>query len=111
MNEEKLRIHDKVMEAISDGRQCVLFIYGHGGTGKIFLWNTIIRALRAGEQVVLTIAAYIIASLLLPSWRTAHSRFKLPLDLSEESDCFVKKNTLLSRLIWKLHLSCGIRLP
>ncbi|GKC78190.1 DNA helicase [Tanacetum coccineum] len=58
-------------------------VYGNGGTGKTFLWKTIIYTLRSEGKIVLAIASSGITSLLLPSGRTAHSRFKLPLDLTD----------------------------
>ncbi|GKA96251.1 DNA helicase [Tanacetum coccineum] len=41
----------------------------------------------------------IIVSLLLPSGRTAHSRFKIPLNLKDESICNIKKNSQLADLL------------
>ncbi|GKD66983.1 DNA helicase [Tanacetum coccineum] len=46
--------------------------------GRQFLWKTIIYALRSEGRIVLAVASSGIASSLLPSSRTAHSRFKLP---------------------------------
>ncbi|GJZ64847.1 DNA helicase [Tanacetum coccineum] len=42
---------------------------------------------------MLEVASSGIASLLLPSGRTTHSRFKLPLELTDESICKITKNT------------------
>nr|GEV62223.1 putative nucleotidyltransferase, ribonuclease H [Tanacetum cinerariifolium] len=81
------------------GIQELIFIYGHGGTGKTFLWKTIIYALRAVGKIVLTVASFGITSLLLPSGRTAHSRFKLPLELNDSSTCSITKNTQLAVLL------------
>lgn len=53
---------------------------------------------------MLAVAASGIASLLLPSGRTAHSRFKIPLELTEESVCYIKKNTNLSQLLLQTSL-------
>ncbi|KAL3620360.1 hypothetical protein CASFOL_035272 [Castilleja foliolosa] len=50
-------------------------------------------------QIVLAVAASGIASLLLPSGRTAHSRFKIPIDLTEQSTCHIKKGTQLADLL------------
>ncbi|GKD34064.1 DNA helicase [Tanacetum coccineum] len=47
----------------------------------------------------LSTAKLSIASLLLPSGRTIHSRFKLPLKLTEESLCRITKNTQLGKLL------------
>ncbi|GJZ19961.1 ATP-dependent DNA helicase PIF1-like protein [Tanacetum coccineum] len=51
---------------------------------------------------VLTIIG--IASLLLPTGRTAHSRFVIPLELIENSTCGIKQNTQLAELIQEVHL-------
>ncbi|GJS17525.1 DNA helicase [Tanacetum coccineum] len=77
----------------------LLFVYGHGGTGKPFLWKTIISTLRSQGKIVLAVTSSGIASLLLPSGRIAHSRFKLPLELTEEFLCRITKNTQLGKLL------------
>ncbi|KAJ0847366.1 putative DNA helicase [Helianthus annuus] len=87
------------MKSNFKNKQLLLFVYGHGGTGKTYLWTTIICALRASKKIVLAVAASGIASLLLPSGRTTHSRFKIPLDLTDDSICYVKKNTQLDQLL------------
>ncbi|KAL3627784.1 hypothetical protein CASFOL_029147 [Castilleja foliolosa] len=50
-------------------------------------------------KIVLAVAASGIASLLLPAGRTAHSRFKIPIDLTDESMCHAKKGTHLAELL------------
>ena len=86
----KKSIYDLIINASTTVQELV-FVYGHGGTGKTFLWKTIISALRSEGKIVLAVASSGIASLLLPSGRTAHSRFKLPLELIDESLCKIKK--------------------
>ncbi|GJZ69211.1 DNA helicase [Tanacetum coccineum] len=54
-------------------------------TCKTFLWKTILYTLRCEKKIVLVVASSGIASLLLPAGRTAHSRFKIPLDLTDTS--------------------------
>ncbi|GKB40209.1 DNA helicase [Tanacetum coccineum] len=76
----------------------LIFVYGHGGTGKTFLWQTIICTLRAEAKIVLVVASSSIASLFLPASRTTHIRFKLPPDLMDESMCNVK-NTHFTNLL------------
>nr|GEZ74643.1 DNA helicase [Tanacetum cinerariifolium] len=82
----------------------LIFVYGHGGTGKTFLWKTIISSLRSEGKIVLAVASSGIASLLLPSGRIAHSRFKLPLELTEESLCGITKYTQLGKLLADIDL-------
>ncbi|KAL3655100.1 hypothetical protein CASFOL_000886 [Castilleja foliolosa] len=66
---------------------------------ETFLWRTIISFFRSTGKIVLAVAASGIASLLLPSGRTAHSRFKIPIDLTDESTCHIKKGTQLAELL------------
>ncbi|KAL3619255.1 hypothetical protein CASFOL_036825 [Castilleja foliolosa] len=62
---------------------------------QVYRWN--FPSVSACFLVV--VAASGIASLLLPSGRTAHSRFKIPLDLTEQSTCHIKKGTHLADLL------------
>ncbi|GJR42379.1 DNA helicase [Tanacetum coccineum] len=79
--------------------QKLIFVYGHGGTGKTFLWKAITSALRLEEKIVLAVASSGFASLLLPSGRTAHSRFQIPLNLQDECTCNIKTNSHLADLL------------
>jgi hypothetical protein len=99
LNSKQLDAYNLVTNSITENKQILLFVYGHGGTGKTYLWTTIISALRSNGKIVLAVAASEIASLLLPSGRTAHSRFKIPIDITDESICNVKKTTQLAKLL------------
>ncbi|KAL3650272.1 hypothetical protein CASFOL_006675 [Castilleja foliolosa] len=69
------------------------------GTGKIYLWRTLSAALRSEGHIVLNVASRDITSLLLPGGRTAHSRFGIPLNPHEGSDCNIRNDTPLADLI------------
>nr|GEV23946.1 DNA helicase [Tanacetum cinerariifolium] len=99
LNDCQRNIFNLIIHVVATKTQELIFVYGHGGTGKTFLWKTIIYTLRGEGKIVLAVAYSGIASLLLPSGRTAHSRFKLPLDLSDSSVCLVTNNTQLARLL------------
>ncbi|XP_026458363.1 uncharacterized protein LOC113358855 [Papaver somniferum] len=85
-----------------DGR--IFFVYGSGGTGKTYLWRTLISLLRSQGKIVLAVASSGIASLLLPGGRTAHSRFKIPIKLNEISCCNLFKKTPLEELLCEVDL-------
>ncbi|KAK9067683.1 hypothetical protein SSX86_011794 [Deinandra increscens subsp. villosa] len=104
LNRKQTEIYEAVMHARSSNTQLLLFVYGHGGTGKTYLWASIISGLRSSGDIVLAVAASGVASLLLASGRTAHSRFKLPIEPTEESACYIKKNSPLSQLILEASL-------
>ncbi|GKA18937.1 ribonuclease H-like domain-containing protein, partial [Tanacetum coccineum] len=74
LNEKQRRIFDLIMNACTNNQQELIFVYGHGGTGKTFLWKAVTYTLRAKGKIVLAIASSGVASLLLSAGRTAHSR-------------------------------------
>ncbi|CAJ2679392.1 unnamed protein product [Trifolium pratense] len=99
LNDQQLIVYNHVLKAVETNMGGVYFVYGHGGTGKTFLYRTIIAKLRSEKKIVLAVASSGIASLLLPGGRTAHSRFQIPLDLYENSTCSIKQNTHLAQLM------------
>ncbi|XP_072094100.1 uncharacterized protein [Arachis hypogaea] len=56
------------------------------------------------SDIVLSIASSGIASLLLPNRRTAHSRFKIPLNITEDSVCNIKPGSPQVMLLLKAKL-------
>nr|GEY52419.1 DNA helicase [Tanacetum cinerariifolium] len=70
----------------------------------IYDMRTLINNMCSEGKIVLVVASSGIASLLLPAGRTAHSRFTLPLDLTDESLCNIKKNTNAMSLLAKTSL-------
>ncbi|GKB18818.1 DNA helicase [Tanacetum coccineum] len=104
LNQDQKEIYNLIINASEESRQELLFVYGHGGTGKTFLWKTIISSLRSQGKIVLAVASSGIASLILPAGRTAHSRFKLPLELTDESVCHAKKHSQLGNLLVETNL-------
>uniref|UniRef100_A0A0R0GEJ6 ATP-dependent DNA helicase n=1 Tax=Glycine max TaxID=3847 RepID=A0A0R0GEJ6_SOYBN len=63
----------------------MFFLYGYGGTGKTFIWKTLASSLKANKKIVIMVASSGITSLLLPRARTAHSKFKIPIPIFEDS--------------------------
>nr|GEU56665.1 DNA helicase [Tanacetum cinerariifolium] len=104
LNHDQKEVFTHITTAFEEGRQELLFVYGHGGTRKTFLWKTIISLERSQGKIVLAVASSGIASLLLPAGRTAHSRFNLPLDLTDESVCHAKKHSQLGDLLIAMDL-------
>ncbi|KAL4300849.1 hypothetical protein AHAS_Ahas17G0242000 [Arachis hypogaea] len=91
--------YDTILNAISRDMGGLFFVYGYGGTRKTFLWNSLSASISAKGQIVLNIASSGIAALLLPNGRTAHSRFKVPLSVNQDSICNIKQGMPLARLI------------
>jgi hypothetical protein len=79
----------------------LFFVYGSGGSGKTFVWTTILFRLRRQGKIVLVIVSLGIASLLLLGDRTAHSRFKILIDLHDESTCNITQQMKVAELVCK----------
>nr|GEW36810.1 DNA helicase [Tanacetum cinerariifolium] len=67
LNESQCQIFNLIVNACLNNEQRLVFVYGHGGTGKTFLWKTILYTLRCERKIVLAVASSGIASLLLPA--------------------------------------------
>lgn len=76
-----------------------IFIDGPGGTGKTFLYRIIMENLRRNSEIVLATTSSGIIATLLPGGRTAHSRFRIPIDIEPFSICKITKNCDLAKLI------------
>ncbi|KAJ3879911.1 PIF1-like helicase-domain-containing protein, partial [Lentinula edodes] len=95
---------DKVMNAITSNHPQMLFLHGPAGTGKTFTYKTLCYMLRGISKIVLCCASSGLAALLLPKGRTAHSTFKIPIDIFEGKTCSIKKNSELAELLQKVSL-------
>lgn len=104
LNHMQRVIFEEVVQSVASNIGGFYFIYGHGGTGKTYLWSTILCKLRSEGHIVLVVATSGITALLIEGGRTAHSCFRIPIDINENSTCEIKKNTHLAELICKASL-------
>ncbi len=89
----------------------LFFVYGSGGIDKTFVWTTLLSRLQGQGKIVLTVASSGIASLLLPGDRIAHSRFKIPIDLHDESTCNITQQMKVTELVCKANLIIWDEVP
>lgn len=99
LNADQLHVYNSVLEAINKGEGGLFFVYGSGGCGKTFLWNTLCCRLRSEGKIVLPVASSGIAATLLPGGRTAHSRFHIPLKLDRYCVAGIKHGSDIAELI------------
>ena len=106
LNPDQSRAVDRIIDAINMNADdeygapgALFFFNGAGGTGKTFVENIVIKKVRLERKVALAVASSGIAATLLQGGRTAHSRFKIPLDSDATSSCGIKKGTNLAELI------------
>lgn len=57
LNDEQTQVYDAILQSINLDNGGIFFVYGSGGCGKTFLWNTIITKLRSERKIVLPVAS------------------------------------------------------
>ena len=111
MNGEQAEAFNTVKTAIYENNPQMFFLHGPAGTGKTFTYKTLCYALRGDGKIVLCVASSGIAALLLPNGRTAHSTFKIPIEMFEGKGCSVKKNSDLGQLLRETSLIIWDEVP
>ncbi|XP_044575183.1 ATP-dependent DNA helicase PIF1-like [Cotesia glomerata] len=86
LNNEQKIIYDRIMLAVSAGQGGFFFLDAPGGTGKTFLISLLLAEIRSKNGIALAVASSGIAATLLDGGRTAHSAFKLPLNIQNNQD-------------------------
>ena len=83
LNEGQCKAYEAIKTLVEQQQDKMLFLDAPGGTGKTFVINLILAYVRGimGE-IALAVASSGIATTLLPGRRTAHSTFKLLLNLA-----------------------------
>lgn len=94
-------VYQKICEFLSSQTGGIFFLDAPGGTGKTYLLNLILATVRHSGNIALAVASSGIAATLLKGGKTAHSTFKLPLNLSsvETPTCNIKSQTNLGKLM------------
>lgn len=90
LNTDQRQAYDAIMAALEPGHnpeQRAFFVDGPGGTGKTFLYDTLLAAVRGRGLVAEAVASSGVAALLLRGGATAHMRFKIPINLAANSTC------------------------
>lgn len=78
----------------------MFFIDGPGGTGKSFLYNTLIAQVQGKQKKkVIVSASSGIAAMILHGGRTAHSTFQVPVPVTDVSTCKIPRQSLVARNI------------
>ena len=92
MNPGQKAAFDAITEAVIAGQGGVFFLQGAAGTGKTFTYDALLSWCRGNQMprqdhsIALAVASSGIAATLLCGGRTAHNRFKIPLNI-DPSDC------------------------
>ena len=82
----------------------IFFIDGPGGTGKTYCINALLNVVRRSNNIAIVVASSGTAALLLKGGRTAHSTFKIPLDISPSTMCDITPRSKMGQLIKRAKL-------
>jgi ATP-dependent DNA helicase PIF1 len=101
LNPQQIMAFNKVLRAIDsdDIPERYFFLDGPGGSGKTYLYNTLMSFIRGRGEIVLPYATTGIAATLLKGGRTVHSGFKLPVPLEETSVSSMKQTFAEAEII------------
>ncbi|XP_014786386.1 ATP-dependent DNA helicase pif1 [Octopus bimaculoides] len=99
--QDQKEVYWQVLTSVDNNTGGVFFLDAPGGTGKTLLINLLLAKVRQKKKIALAVASSGIAATLLTGGRTAHSTFKLPLNLiqNESPLCNITKNTALAILL------------
>ena len=95
-------IKQLILEDNRDG--LLIFLDAPGGTGKTFTLNVLISWIIMEGREVASSATSGIAANLLHLGRTAHNRYKLPINPTKDSTCNIPKQSDLAQLLRKMSL-------
>ena len=100
-NESQKGVFETVLNSVKDQKAICVFIDARGGTGKTFVLNGLLAAVRMmdGGSVALAVGSTGIAANLLQLGRTFHSRFKVPLNMTCDSVCNIDAQSTLAKLV------------
>jgi hypothetical protein len=99
LNPEQRHAYEKIVSAVHSGDGGVFFVDGPGGTGKTFLYRALLATVREEKKIAIATATSGVAASIMPGGRTAHSRFKIPLNLEDGSSCNFTKQSGTAKLL------------
>ncbi|GJU94086.1 uncharacterized protein Tco_1318842 [Tanacetum coccineum] len=104
LNTDQKNAYDTIMRHVDADSPGVFFIDGPGGTGKTFLYKALLANVRSRGLIALATASSGAAANNMTGGRTAHSRFKIPINLTTNSMCNIKKQSGLAKLLCQAKL-------
>ncbi|KAJ7969364.1 ATP-dependent DNA helicase [Quillaja saponaria] len=99
LNSRQKELFDNITNRVFNSQPGLYFVDGPEGTGKTFLYRALLVAVRSQGLVALATVASSVAASILPGGRTAHSRFKIPINIEEFKTCNVGKQTGIAHLM------------
>jgi hypothetical protein len=77
----------------------VFFVDGLGGTGKTYLYKALLLKVRSMNLIAIATATSGIAASIMPGGCTAHTHFKIPIKLDNNTVCSFTKQSRTTELL------------
>ncbi|WVZ69849.1 hypothetical protein U9M48_018572 [Paspalum notatum var. saurae] len=95
---------DEIMDHVVHARPRVFFVDGPGGTGKTYLYRALLAKVRSEGRIAIATATSGIAASIMHGGQTAHSRFKIPIRLDDNTVCSFTKQSATAELLQRAAL-------
>ncbi|XP_071679433.1 uncharacterized protein [Lolium perenne] len=99
LNSEQLAGFNDIMDHVTNQKSHTFFVDGPGGTGKTYLYKALLAKVRHMGLIAIATATSNIAASIMFGGRTAHSRFKIPIKLTDYSMCGFTKQSGTTELL------------
>ncbi|XP_057746540.1 uncharacterized protein LOC130965797 [Arachis stenosperma] len=102
LNEQQRTVYDRIIDCVSNKRLRGIDSFlctGLVALEKLFLYKVLSARLRHEKMIVINVASSGIASLLLPSSKMAHSMFNIPVELTEDTVCWIEKDSAKAEVV------------
>jgi hypothetical protein len=104
LNKEQREWFDEIIQHVLANKSQVFFVDGPRGAGKTFLYKALLARVRSKGLIAIATATSGIAASILPGGRTAHSRFKIPIKIGDNSMCSFTKQSGTAELLRRASL-------
>ncbi|XP_022176581.1 uncharacterized protein LOC111037986 [Myzus persicae] len=101
MTSEQNNVFNHVINCVEESTGNIFFLDAPGALEKTFIINLLLAKIRSSGKIAIGVASSGIASTLIQGGKTAHSMFKLPIDLNitDTPVCNKKKNSTLAKVL------------
>nr|XP_043633213.1 ATP-dependent DNA helicase pif1-like [Erigeron canadensis] len=99
LNPDQKFAYDTIVRHVDSNCPGVFFVDDPGGTGKTYLYNTLLAEVHSRGQIPIATASSGATANNMPGGCTAHSRFKIPLILNNNSLCNISKQSGTAQLL------------
>lgn len=104
---EQRLVFEEISREVEKESGGIFFLDAPGGTGKTFVINLLLATVRQKAKIAVAVASSGIAATLLEGGRTAHSTFKLPLDIIRSDvppTCNIARGSGMAKLLQQCKL-------